>query len=73
MTKRAHQIFFGAIIINLILVLIFSDLSSFKFILSALSLFAMLILPLGKKGGSYHVIVSSLGIILYSLIIFIAS
>ena len=65
MSKKTHQIFFAAIIINLILILVLVNLSQIKFIMFTLSLFAMLILPLGIKGGVYHRMISSAGLIFY--------
>ncbi|MCI0449228.1 MAG: hypothetical protein L0Y79_05485 [Chlorobi bacterium] len=70
MTKRTHQIFFAAIIVNLFGLLFYLDFLSAGFILCSISLAMMLVLPFGKKGGIYHRIVSSTGILIY-LIFFI--
>jgi|SRR4029453_611768 len=65
MTKRTHQVFFASIIINLIILLFFLQFLSREFFLCTSSLAAMLILPLGKKGGVYHRITASAGLLLY--------
>jgi len=65
MSKGTHQIFFAAIIINLFILLFFLKFLSIEFILCSLSLAAMLVLPLGKKGGVYHRITSTIGLALY--------
>jgi len=70
MTKRTHQIFFAAIIVNLFVLLFYLDFLSAGFILCSLSLAMMLVLPFGKKGGIYHRIVSSTGFLFY-LVFFI--
>jgi len=67
MKRQTHQIFFVAIILNLLLVLLLVQLNSVSKILCILSLAAMVILPFGKKGGAYHIIVGSCGLILYFL------
>lgn len=73
MSKRVHQILFVSIIINLLLILIFTDLNSVSYILCGFSLSAMVLLPFGSKGGIYHRFVSTIGLILYILIILIAN
>ena len=65
MTKRTHQVFYSLIIINLILLLFFIQFLSLRFFLTLASLVLMLILPLGKKGGMYHRIVSTAGLMCY--------
>lgn len=65
MSKRTHQIFFAAIIINLLVILFFQKLSLTGIIFCASSLATMLILPLGKKGGVYHRVVSTAGLLLF--------
>lgn len=70
--KRLHQLLFAAIIINLILILIFETLPAVNFLICSISLILMLILPAGKKGGRYHIIVSSSGLMFYvALILFV--
>jgi hypothetical protein len=41
------------------------QLSQIEFILFSMSLFAMFLLPFGTKGGIYHRIISSAGLIIY--------
>ncbi|MBK9332530.1 MAG: hypothetical protein IPM96_09095 [Ignavibacteria bacterium] len=67
-SKKIHQLMFAVIIINLLFILIFSEISSSGFILCSLSLSMMAIIPLGKSGGSYHMIVSSAGLFLYIIL-----
>jgi hypothetical protein len=70
MTKRTHQDFFASIIVNLLALLFYLNFMSPEFILCLSSLLMMLVLPFGIKGGVYHRIVSTAGLILY-LIFFI--
>jgi hypothetical protein len=65
MTKRTHQIFYSLIIINLLLLLVFVQFFSTRFFLVLASLLFMLILPLGKKGGVYHRVVSTVGLLCF--------
>lgn len=65
MTKRTHQILFAGIIVNLALLLLFLNFLSREFFLCSSSLAMMVILPFGIKGGIYHRIVSTMGIVLY--------
>jgi hypothetical protein len=69
MTKRTHQFFFAGIIVNLILLLFFIPFLSQNFFICLASLAAMFVLPLGRKGGVYHRAVSTLGLMLYILIL----
>jgi hypothetical protein len=71
MKKITHQVLFAAIIINLILLLIFLNLSLFGRMLILFSLFFMAMLPFGKKGGIHHRVVSTLGLIFYLIFIFV--
>ncbi len=73
MSKRTHQIFFAAIIINLILILLFTELNTVRFVMCGFSLSAMILLPFGRKGGIYHRVVSSIGLILFVLVILIVN
>ncbi len=66
MTKQAHQFLFAFLIINLVTNLILLKFLSPSFLLCAASLVMMLILPLRKKGGSYHIAVSTTGFIFYA-------
>lgn len=68
--RSVHQIMFASLIINLIIILIFSKLPLSEKIICALSLSAMLMLPFGKKGGLYHIALSSAGLVLMLLLIF---
>lgn len=65
MKKSTHQIFFAAIIINLVLIIIFVRMEILSVLIICLSLLTMLLLPLGIKGGVYHRVLSSLGLFLY--------
>jgi len=68
--KKLHQLMFAVVIINLVLILIFEELSSLNFIICSLSLLSMLILPFGKKGGKFHILISSTGLLLYTALIY---
>ena len=67
--KKIHQIMFVSIILNLALILIFVKLPFYEKIICALSLCMMTALPFGKKGGSFHIIASSAGLILYIIML----
>jgi len=69
MSKRTHQFFYVSIIINLIALLFFFKLFEHDFNHCSASLLMMLILPFGKKGGSYHIIVSTLGLLFYLILL----
>lgn len=70
-TKRSHQAIYSVLIAALAVNAYFSlgDITRLVLILSSLAM--MLILPLGIKGGYYHRIVSSLGLMLYIIYVFI--
>jgi hypothetical protein len=74
MQKNSHQVFFAAIIFNLVLLLFFIPFFSAAWLFCLLSLVFMLLLPLGKKGGFYHVLISTGGlgsfIFLFSMLLF---
>ena len=72
MTKQAHQFLFALLIINLVTNLLFLQFFSASFFLCAASLVMMLILPLGKKGSLYHIVVSSAGLFFYIPLVVIA-
>jgi len=61
MKKITHQVLFAAIIINLTLILFVYNFSGHLLF----SVLCMLVLPFGKKGGMYHRIVSSVGLLAY--------
>lgn len=63
--KRTHQIFFAGVIVILVLQLVFLRLGWLEIILDTGSLGCMIALPFGVKGGVYHRVVSSLGLVLY--------
>jgi hypothetical protein len=65
MNKSTHQVFYSLIIINIILLLVSLQFFSIRFFLVLASLIFMFILPIGKKGGVYHRIVSTAGILCY--------
>lgn len=72
MKKRTHQVFYSAILLNLFLLLFYLKFLSVNLFLNSASLAAMIALPLGKKGGVYHRIVSSVGLGLY-VVMFVAA
>ncbi len=65
MNKSTHQVFYSLIIINLILLLVSLQFFSTRFLLVLASLVLMFVLPFGKKGGVYHIIVSTAGLVCY--------
>jgi len=67
--KRIHQYFYSILILNLT-ILLFTELIFSEKIFVMLSLICLIILPFGKKGGIFHIAVSSAGYILFSLQIF---
>ena len=72
MTKQAHQFLFALLNINLVTNLLFLQFFSASFFLCAASLVMMLILPLGKKGSLYHIVVSTAGLLFYIPLVVIA-
>jgi hypothetical protein len=70
-SKRAHQILFALIIFNLALILVFIKLPFTEFIFCALSICCMAALPFGKKGGIFHRVISSTGLIIYVIFLFL--
>ena len=65
MKKSTHQVFYSLIIINIILLLVSLQFFSIRFFLVLASLVLMFVLPFGKKGGVYHRIVSTAGVLCY--------
>ena len=68
--KPVHKVLFSALIISLVLIMFLSELSALSMILTGVSLLCMLLLPLGNKGGLYHIILSTLGIIIFAVVVF---
>ena len=67
--RKIHQIMFVSVILNLALILIFTKLPFYGKIICAISLLMMAILPFGKKGGRFHIIASSAGIIFFIILL----
>jgi len=68
-TKILHQIMFALLIINLLIILLFKVSGFYNISLCVLSLLMLFILPFGKKGSGYHITVSTIGFILYVILI----
>jgi len=66
--KFTHQLIFSLILINLALLLFFLKAFSSEFFICSVSFILLLILPLGKKGGIYHRIISSLSLVMYMVL-----
>lgn len=69
-TIRTHQVIYSLLIINVFFVMFFVDLFSTGFVFGVISLIMLLILPFGKKGGTYHKVISTVGFLSYLLFIF---
>jgi hypothetical protein len=69
--KFTHQVIFSLILINLAFLLFFLKTFSSDFYLCSVSLLLLSILPMGKKGGIYHRVVSSLSLVMYVVLIVI--
>jgi hypothetical protein len=67
LTKLTHQVIFILLLTTMILLLYSLDFLSNKFLLYTLSFTFLLALPLGRKGGKYHTLVSSAGLLLFLL------
>ncbi|HAY33842.1 MAG TPA: hypothetical protein PK536_10925 [Ignavibacteria bacterium] len=67
-SKKIHQLMFAVIIINLLFILAFAEISSSGFILCIMSIMMMVIIPFGKSGGIYHMITGSAGLLLYIIL-----
>lgn len=65
MTKRMHQLLYGLIIVHLILLLYLTYPVMPAFVFVIISLVFMAFLPMGRKGGVYHIVVSSAGLAAY--------
>ncbi len=70
MRKRQHQLLYVSVIVMLIALIPFVVNESGALIFVAFSLLMMAILPLGKKGGNYHIVVSTIGLLSFILIFF---
>jgi hypothetical protein len=69
-SRKTHQIIYSLLIINVFFVLFFTDLFSPGFTFGVISLLMLLILPFGKKGGTYHKMISTIGFLSYLVYIF---
>ena len=65
MTKLMHRILFAGVLISLTLVSIYENIFTLKFLLVVSSLTVLFALPFGKKGGKYHILMGSTGILIY--------
>lgn len=65
MTKRQHQVIYILLLANVLLLLAGLNFLSNKFLLYLLSFLLLVSLPLGKKGGVYHIIISTLAVFTY--------
>jgi hypothetical protein len=65
LTPKQHTILFFLIAADMIFLLINLDFLSNKFILYLFSLLTLLLLPAGKKGGKYHITISSAAVLIY--------
>jgi len=61
-TKIHHQLAFILLVVNMLVLLYMLNFLSNKFLLYFLSLLFLLFLTYGAKGGTYHKIISTLGI-----------
>jgi hypothetical protein len=64
-TKRMHQLLYALIIVHLILLLYLTYPVIPAFVLILISLVFMALLPIGRKGEVYHIVVSSGGLAAY--------
>jgi hypothetical protein len=65
LTKLTHQVIYILLLANMVLLLYSLDFLSNKFLLYTFSFIFLLALPLGRKGGKYHILVSSIGLLLF--------
>ncbi len=68
MGKRQHQILFGSILLVMIALIPFMYGSGNAFVMLLISIIMMAVLPFGRKGGAYHIIVSTIGLISFAMI-----
>ena len=66
-TKRTHQVIYTLLILNLVLIIFNTLFFTNDFFMCFLSLLFLLALPLGKKGGMYHRVVSTAGFGVYTV------
>ena len=71
MGKLQHQILFASIIMILIILVPLMYGSGTAFVMLLISLSMMVLLPIGKKGGAYHIIASTIGLLSFTLIFFV--
>lgn len=71
MRKRQHQLLYVSVIVLLVALLPFVSDESGSLVLVSFSLLMMAILPFGKKGGRYHIAVSSSGLLAYLMLFII--
>lgn len=65
MTKLMHRILFAGVLISLSVIAFYQNIFTLKFLLVILSLAVLFALPFGKKGGKYHILMGSAGILIY--------
>ncbi len=71
MGKRQHQILFISIFMVLIALMPFMYGSGTAFVMLLISIIMMAVLPFGRKGGAYHILVSTIGLLSFTLIFFV--
>jgi hypothetical protein len=64
-SKTHHQLIYAVLVLNLVILLIFLNFLSNKFLLYSLSLLLLISLPIGEKGGIYHRIISTFAFFVY--------
>jgi hypothetical protein len=68
MRKRQHQLLYVSVIVLLIALIPFIADEPGTLILVSFSIVMMVILPFGKKGSMYHIVVSSAGLLAYVML-----
>jgi len=66
LSKPKHIVLFALLLIALFALLVNLNFLSNKFLFYSASFLFMLILPAGSKGGKYHIVLSSAGILIYA-------
>lgn len=68
LSRNIHQGIFTLLLLDLTVLLFFIQFVNTGSVLLVLSLFFLILLPFGKKGDTYHIVLSTAGILTYSIL-----
>jgi hypothetical protein len=67
LTRKFHRIIFSVLLLNLTVLLFYVNFHEANSFMLITSIFLLLLLPFGKKGGVFHILLSTAGIFIYSV------